>query len=203
MICRGEMWKSLQRRKSLLFVAVLLCAACHSQEPPFSREREAPRPAHKTIAPAIAWPKESADVRALEALSDVRDARALVARAPVPVLAPADTKLEGAALIVEGEFYALSGRIEGATINIQGTRAAYRYDGIGSVPGTHAIRCPGAQGCGFVTVNEGIRSASWTEHGAAYSVDVECAAADDARCTSDAFVTRFAEKLVYVGGAGR
>jgi hypothetical protein len=180
----------------LMLVAALACVACNAQEP----AGDAPRPVQKTIAPAIAWPKENAvDARALDALGGIENVRALVARAPVPVLAPSDAKLEGAALVVEGEFYALNGRVDGATITIQGTRAAHRHEGVGHVPGTHDVRTAR----GFVTVNEGIRSASWIENGAAYSVDVECASAADARCTSDAFVTRFAEKLAYVGGAGR
>lgn len=52
-------------------------------------------------------------------------------------------------------------------------------------------------------MNEGIRSASFVENGAAYTVDVECASVADARCQSDAFVVELASRLVYVGGSGR
>ena len=137
------------------------------------------------------------DARALEQLGD---ARSQLARSPVPVLAPnAEVRLERPTIVVEGEFYSITGRVAGATINIQGTRAAHDYEGVAPHPGNRALR----SGKGFVTENEGIRSASFMENGAAYSVDVECASADDARCKNDGFVVALVNRLVYVGGAGR
>src|SRR5690606_32431485 len=122
------------------------------------------------VKPQIASPAAAAiDERALAALGD---ARSQLARAPVPALAPsADLALERPTVIVEGEYYVITARSRGATISIQGTRAAHRYDGVSPHPGNKRLR----SGTGFVTVNEGIRSASFVENGAAYSVDVECA----------------------------
>jgi hypothetical protein len=149
----------------------------------------------KTVRPQIAWPAR-ADATALAALGG--DA-SHVARSPVPVLAPARAKLEDPRVIVDAEYYAISGKMTGATIAIQGTRLAHKYDNIKKIDGDRALR--GTHG--FVTVNEGIRSASWMENGASYSVDVECRdPVGDVRCTSDAYVLELAESLVFVGGAG-
>jgi hypothetical protein len=150
------------------------------------------------VKPQVAWPAASTiDERALASLGD---ARSQLSRSPVPVLAPsADTfrdGLERPTVIVEGEYYVITARDHGATISIQGTRAAHRYEGVDPHPGNKSLR----KGSGFVTVNEGIRSASFIENGVAYSVDVECASNTDARCTSDAFVTEVTNTLVYVGG---
>lgn len=151
-----------------------------------------------TVKPAITWPSADAiDPRALDVLGD---ARSQLSRSPVPVLAPnGDLRLERPTVIVEGEYYAITARVTGATISVQGTRAAHRYEGVDPHPGNRALR----KGKGFVTINEGIRSASFVENGAAYTVDVECASASDARCQSDAFVVELVERLAYVGGAGR
>lgn len=147
------------------------------------------------VKPQVAWPAASTiDARALASLGD---ARSQLSRSPVPVLAPpSDLELERPTVIVEGEYYVITARNRGATISIQGTRAAHRYEGVAPHPGNTSLR----SGTGFVTVNEGIRSASFIENGAAYSVDVECASNQDARCTSDAFVTELTNQLVYVGG---
>ncbi len=56
---------------------------------------------------------------------------------------------------------------------------------------------------GFVSINEGIRTASWIENGAAYSVDVECSDVRDARCQSEEFLLSIVAQLTYVGGSGR
>ena len=150
------------------------------------------------VKPAITWPSAAAiDARALEGLGD---ARTQLSRSPVPVLAPSsDLSLERPTVVVEGEYYAITARVTGATIAVQGTRAAHRYEGVDPHPGNRALR----KGKGFVTVNEGIRSASFIENGAAYTVDVECASVADARCQSDAFVVELVDRLVYVGGSGR
>lgn len=153
------------------------------------------------VKPRIAWPATSTiDTRALAALGDAKEIGPLVARAPVPVLAPgASFALERPVVIVEAEYYAINAHAGGATIAIQGTRPAHRYDGIEPNAGNRPLR----GGRGFVSVNENIRSASFVENGASYSVDVECDDAKDARCTSDAFVVSLVESLAYVGGAGR
>jgi hypothetical protein len=183
-------------RLAVLSALVLAAAACNS--PPAPSDSPAPTVVTtKTATPKIVWPTARPDEQALAALGDDK---ANVARSPVPVLAPKQTKLENAKVMVDAEYYAINGKVDGATITIQGTRLAHRYKEIGSIPGDRAMR--GSKG--FVTVNEGIRSASFLENGAAYSVDVECAdPSHDARCTGDAFVLGLVESLVYVGGAER
>ena len=165
-----------------------------------------------TVRPTVAWPATSSiDDGALLSLtksSDRTDSelRALVARSPVPVLAPKDLRLATATLMVEGEYFALAGHVDElgsrATISIQGTRAAHRYEGIDPKAGDRALRASGAVR-GFVSVNEGIRTASWIENGGAYSVDVECSDVHDARCQTEGFLLSIVAQLTYVGGSGR
>ena len=171
--------------------------ACNGTSAP--APSEAPPPVSTTtVKPAIAWPAAGAiDAHALDALGD---GRTPIARSPVPVLAPsADLHLEAPTVVVEGEYYAISAHAPGVSIHVQGTRVAHRYEHIAPNPGNRPIR----GGRGFVTVNEGIRSVSFVENGAAYTVDVECASFQDARCADDRFVVEVADGLAYVGGAGR
>ena len=162
-----------------------------------------------TVRPAVAWPALSTiDDGALLALSrsggrSEREIRALVARSPVPVLAPHDLQLATPTLVVEGEYFALTGRVDGVTISLQGTRAAHRYEGIDPVIGNRELARLSGTTRGFVTTNEGIRTASWIENGAAYSVDVECSNAADSRCHGDGFLLSVIAQLSYVGGSGR
>jgi hypothetical protein len=169
-----------------------------------------------TVRPAVAWPAlATIDDGALLSLSksggrNDREIRALIARSPVPVLAPRELQLASPTLVVEGEYFALTGRVDGATISLQGTRAAHRYEGIDPAPGNRElIRVSAGAGSpartvrGFVTTNEGIRTASWIENGAAYSVDVECNESADARCHGDDFLLSIVAQLSFVGGSGR
>ncbi|MDB5221043.1 MAG: hypothetical protein JWO86_8970 [Myxococcaceae bacterium] len=162
-----------------------------------------------TVRPAVAWPALSTvDDGALLSLSKSggrsdREIRALIARSPVPVLAPRELQLGSPTLVVEGEYFALTGRIDGATISLQGTRAAHRYEGIDPATGNRELARLNGTARGFVTTNEGIRTASWIENGAAYSVDVECSEAADARCHGDEFLLSVIAQLSYVGGSGR
>jgi hypothetical protein len=162
-----------------------------------------PAPPVNTVRPAIAWPAASTvDDTALSSLGgrmSERDVRALVARSPVPLLAPKHLRLESPTLVVEGEYFALTGRADGATISLQGTRAAHRYEGVEQVSGNRSLR--GTKG--FVSINEGIRTASWIENGAAYTLDVECADVRDARCQGEELLLSIVEQLAYVGGSGR
>jgi hypothetical protein len=161
-----------------------------------------------TVRPTVAWPASSSiDDRALSALAadgtkTDRELRAQVARSPVPVLAPKALRLSTPTLVVEGEYFALTGRVDGATISLQGTRAAHRYDGVELPAGNRELRGD-LQLRGFVSVNEGIRTASWIENGAAYSVDVECNDNRDERCKSDEFLLSFVAQLTFIGGSGR
>lgn len=182
-------------------------AACNgSTSPP---RDDSPPSVSTTVRPAVAWPAATnVDDRALESIiagayaargTDAREIRALVARSPVPVLAPHDLKLTSPTLVVEGEYFALTGRLDGVTISLQGTRAAHRYEGVEPAPGNRELRSTR----GFVSVNEGIRTASWIENGAAYTADIECADLHDARCESEAFLLSVVAQLAFVGGSGR
>lgn len=162
-----------------------------------------------TVRPSVAWPAASSvDDRALQSIlagayaakgTDPREIRAMVARSPVPVLAPREIVLASPTLVVEGEYFALTGRVDGVTISLQGTRAAHRYQDIEPAPGNRDLRSTR----GFVSVNEGIRTASWIENGAAYTADVECADVHDARCENEAFLLSLVAQLAFVGGSGR
>lgn len=158
------------------------------------------------VRPAIAWPEARAvEPRALSLLlrqvaKTEEEVRSLLARSVVPVLAPRDLTLESPTLTVEGEYFALTGKSAGTTIALHGTRTAKRYKNIEPVLGDRRLR---GNLPGFVSANEGIRTASWIERGAAYSVDVECSNMRDPRCQDDAFLLGIVEQLAYVGGAGR
>ena len=188
---------------SLLFVTAAVLGCNDST----GTSERAPTVATSTLRPArVTWPEASKiDEAALatiarEGTKTDREISALVARSPVPVLAPKDLVLAAPTLVVEGEYFALSGRVGGATVALQGTRAAHRYEGVEPATGTRDLR--GTKG--FVSVNEGIRTASWMENGAAYSVDVECAdLLHDARCQSDDFLLSVVAQLTYIGGSGR
>jgi hypothetical protein len=149
------------------------------------------------ITPKVTWPADTkVDARAFAALGEPKRATELLGRSPVPVLAPTSVAFERPTFVVGAEYYALTGRVSGATVAIQGTRAAHRYEDIAPVAGNRVLR--GARG--FVSVNEGIRTTSWIENGVAYSVDVECAAPNDSRCTTDTFAVDIVEHLALAGG---
>lgn len=179
---------------SLLLVG---CNASPPSEAPVAVGVQQSSSEAKTVTPKITW-SANVDARALGSLGDA-DARARVTRSPVPVLAPTNVTLERPTFIVEAEYYALTGRVQGATIAIQGTRAQKRYDSIAPVQGDRTLR--GQHG--FVSTNEGIRTSSWMENGAAYSVDIECADTNDTRCTGEAFLLAIVESLANAGGAGK
>lgn len=156
--------------------------------------------APNVVTPKVTWPAATTrDARAFAVLGEATRATELLGRSPVPVLAPTNVQLERPTFVVGAEYYALTGRVNGATIAIQGTRAAKRYEGIAPVTGDRNLR----GGKGFVSVNEGIRTSSWMENGASYSIDVECADPTESRCASDAFVIDLVEHLAFAGGAAR
>jgi hypothetical protein len=201
---------------SLLSVALaaLSLPACNGNTSATRTDEHAPAVATSSVVvrPMVAWPAaSSADDGALLSLSrngdrSAGELRALVARSPVPVLAPKDLRLTTPTLVVEGEYFALTGRVEAATsratVSIQGTRAAHRYENVDPLSGTRDL-ARGTTARGFVTINEGIRTASWIENGTAYSVDVECSEHTDLRCQSDDFLLSVVAQLTFVGGSGR
>ena len=204
-------------RTALFALAIAACtSACNGST---SRtEQHAPPVGTTSTAltrPTITWPAQAtAEDRALLSLlgDGTRDGtrtegelRALVGRSVVPVLAPRELRLASPTLVVEGEFFTLTGRVDNpsgssrATVSLQGTRAAHRYEDIEPVNGNRSLR--GTRG--FVSVNEGVRTASWIENGAAYSVDVECSDVHEARCESEDFLLSVVAQLTFVGGLGR
>jgi hypothetical protein len=54
----------------------------------------------------------------------------------------------------------------------------------------------------FVGENRRIWTVSWIEHNVAYSLDLECATADDERCADERAALGWADELRYVGGRG-
>lgn len=170
---------------------VLVALGCNGTT---SAPSDAPPPVSTSTSALVTG---AVDARALEGLGD---ARSQVVRSAVPVLAPSgDLRLERPTVVVEPAYYAITARVTGATISIHGTKSAHRYEGVEAHPGNRALR----KAKGFVTINEGIRSASFVENGVAYTVDVECASVADARCQSDAFVVELVDHLAYVGGGAR
>lgn len=170
-----------------------LLVACN--DPPAST---ATANAPNVVTSNVIWPASTQIDRALLGALGA-EARAKVSRAPVPVLVPRGDDLVAASLVVEPEFYAFSHRRDGLTVAVQATRREHRHEGVGPIRGDRPLRGT----MGFVTENEGIRSASWRENGVAYSVDLECETPTDARCADDTLVTSIVEGLSFVGGGGR
>lgn len=172
-------------------------------EPP----RPAPRRGHliggERVARIPQWPP----VAQIDA--GVRDRasaalRAAIARSPVPVLMPADPSwLARAGLYVAEDpqtfgyaFTATRDDGDGARhLSVQASRFATLLPHIGRVRGR-----PVRSGEGFLSVNEGVRTASWIEHGVAYSLELECFDPEAANC-DDAALRELVAGLVYVGGA--
>jgi hypothetical protein len=152
-------------------------------------------PAAPAVVSRVTWPEASAlDLDLRDRLP--ADLRAQADAAPVPVLLPRGLDYARAHLVVAPVFYALSAPDAGATVALQASKLAYPRDNVPPQAGNRALR--GTRG--FVTVNEGIRSASWLENGVAYALDVECADAADTRCADDAYLLGLVEGLGFVGG---
>lgn len=125
-------------------------------------------------------------------------ARDALGRSPVPVLVPGEGALLGeAAIFSQASGYALSASHGGITVAIQASKLATLLAHIGNIPGDTEIRGT----LGWLGNNDGIRTASWIEHGVAYSLDLECYVPDGPEC-SEAALRSAVEGLVYVGGAG-
>lgn len=143
-----------------------------------------------------AWPDAAAvDTRVRERLPTAT--LAAVDRAPVPVLAPSDPEWATPTIATPAAGYALSTRGDGRTLVVQASREARLVPGIGRHEGRDRLR--GA--AGYVTDNDGVKSASWIEAGAAYSVDLECDDVASPGCSVEALRAEV-ERLVLVGGVG-
>lgn len=143
------------------------------------------------------WPAiETIDAAARERLP--RAARDAVRRSPVPVLVPGEgALLAEAAVFSQATGYALSARHGARTLAIQASKQATLLPHVGRAPGNTPIRGT----AGWVSSNDGIRTASWIEHGTAYSLDLECQNPEGPECSEEALRAALAG-LVYVGGAG-
>jgi hypothetical protein len=182
-------------------VATLACAAsvacvlgaCNS------REAQSKSTGSATTSEALRKAEPGAtDAIALGKLSP--EAQLAVTRSPVGVLVPSDPALLASGTVMaDKSWYAFHAQTSGVTIAIQGTNVAHVHPEVAPDDGNTILR----RGRGYVTVNEGIRTASFIEDGVAYAVDVECATAGDPHCASDAYVLELTNGLVKVGGGTR
>ncbi len=145
------------------------------------------------------WPPTSELARALRDRAPA-SVLAAVARSPVPVLLPGDPSwLARANVFVPDDpqpfGYAFAGALDERHLSIHASRIATLIPHIGQVRGD-----PVRSGFGSFSVNEGVRTASWIEHGVAYSVDLECFDHEAPTC-DDAVLRDLVAGLVYVGGA--
>jgi len=160
-------------------------------------------PVVKTLEIAeVRWPpRDAIDAESLARLSE--RAREAVTRSRLPVLLPKrDGLLERAVVMASAQYTAVSipaeDRQHGVTISLQANRIAHRYAEVPPALGRDVVRGHDA----WITQNEGIWSATWTEHGVSYVLELECARpGDDPRCESDAALRALAEELVFVGGS--
>lgn len=161
------------------------------------------RPVVKTLEIAeVRWPaREAIDTASLARLSEA--AREAITRSRVPVLLPKrDALLERAVVMPSAQYTAVAipaeDRQHGVTISLQANRLAHRYAEVPPALGRDVVRGHDA----WITQNESIWSASWTEHGVSYVLELECARpGDDPRCANDAALRALAEELVFVGGS--
>lgn len=155
-------------------------------------------PARRAVIKKVQWPaRQSIDLDARQRLSEA--ARTAVDQSPAPVLVPAAKGLlPNATVIAKEHWVAVSSHDDGLTVSLHGKRLAYRYDHIKPVQGRHRIRGTAA----YVSQDRRIWSVSWTEHGVAYSLDLECARGDDPRCDDERHLVKLAAGLAYVGGVG-
>jgi len=188
-----------------VMVALACLGACEQSAPspsPAASPGSEPAPA-TPAAPApevgqVEWPPtDKLDQATLRALPQA--GQAAVGASAVPVLVPRRPELLAGAVIVAKEHWtSFWGRTPAITVTVMATRMARRYD---HIPPTRAPRrVRGAPA--LITQNEGIWSATWTELGVTYTLDLECASPRDAACASDAELLAIAEDLAYVGGAG-
>lgn len=196
----------LLSRARMRVVALCVPLACAVAEPEVA-QRSASEPTLTTpkrqrgaviggekVARTIAWPASPRHDVARDRYD--AKARAEIDRSPVPVLGP-DDPLARATMIVGAHWYALNVQGDGYTMHVDGSGQARVYPHIKTFERTHPMR----SGDGFFTRNEGVWSATWIEHGAAYSFELECDRRDVKWCDDEAAILARVESLVYLGGA--
>jgi hypothetical protein len=197
-------WKS----SSLIALALGLLAGLGCAEPaPQSAvdSRAALEPAPpKDVVPTpvmdeVDWKEALASERIDAArLNDTQ--RDVVSRSTVPVLLPDDDAYLKIAILTAGQaWYAASMPLEGRTVVVGGTRQAFEVPGLSDQQKEPMLNPHAYE----ITRTKGIVSLSFKAFGAAYMIDVECAAPmDDLRCTEDKYILSLAENLAIVAGGG-
>ncbi|MEZ4311552.1 MAG: hypothetical protein R3F14_26255 [Polyangiaceae bacterium] len=184
---------------ALIAAPAFVLAACDTapSSPPKRGAEVAPHASELAVS-EVRWPgADTVDARVVGALPEEAAARVRGSRVPV-LLPPRAGWLSTVTVVTKPLWTTASMKAEGATIVVTASRAARRVEGVGPAEGNRAMR--GARG--FVTQNEGIWSASWSENGVAYSVEVECDAPSAEACASDALVMAVTEELAFAGGEG-
>jgi hypothetical protein len=142
----------------------------------------------------VQWPSASeVDAEVRDRLP--RDALDRVDAAPLPVLVPPDP-LDNILVVTGEHWYSFRGDRDGSTVVVEGSGLARVIPGMRGATGDQLVRGRS----GFVSVNEGIRYASWIENGVAYSVEIECADQQAPQCADSVAITQLAERLALVGG---
>jgi hypothetical protein len=124
------------------------------------------------------------------------DARTVLDETPLPVLV-FPSRYGGLTRANAGaHFFSLNVQVESLTLILQGTDVVHA-----TLPAGAQVPEPADQVRGVparTTVNEGIRSVTWGEVGAQYSLEVECHEdpLSDSRCATPGFALDLAEELV-------
>ncbi len=109
----------------------------------------------------------------------------------VPVLL-LPSRFDDVVLTTERLWYGASYRDEQVAIYLHGTTAFVEPpEDLGDTTPTVTVR----GFAGYDTVNEGVRTITWEENGAAYSLDIECASPIDRRCASSDYLVELASQL--------
>src|SRR5690606_36203020 len=155
----------------------------------------------------VRWPEPGTIDRGLRAELAAPMLRG-IALAPAPVMFPSDAgwrpeRLDSAKLHRGEHWFALELHRAELSLNLSAstlTRVHPQLRGetladARALAGREVVRGRPAS----ITQNEGIWSASWIEHGVAYSLELECGS-PLGQCVDDRELRRVAESLAYVGG---
>lgn len=158
----------------------------------------------KSVAMPGPWKRDTIDWDAANAkrgdidLSTLGEAtRQAIANCSVPVLLPTDpTLLQGLKLYTGDGWYAATLHADGYDVMIRGTRTSRSH------PASQSERAAmGSPDEPVVTETEGIVTCSVSYAGAAYNIELECAAGPDApQCSHDNAVALWSS-LALAGGA--